>query len=367
MSTIFDVAGGRISTDTDRTVLEERIVNEGLRGRWHALVGSKFVTEKPLRIERLNEDLVLWRDARGTVHVQEDRCPHRGARLSQGLILDDRIACPYHGVQIDTAGRIAAVPALPGCPIEGRFAVTTYTAKEFADVIFAYFPTPAGEEAPPLVGPPEFNDPNWSLFVAEMTWQCNYRYVVENALDVMHGPYLHGDSHTMSVGVKDDTLDIKPTEHGFHIERVKQRGVAFDYTDFVDDTMSWVFLDVQYPPIAGPGGAFRIVGMATPIDEVHCRVFFWRLRKVQGWERDLWRFLYRQRLEARHWAVLEQDRVCMEGMPDDAREREILYQHDVGVTRFRRTLKSIARKQLNDAFERAAHDKKRTNLVAAGA
>ncbi len=351
MSTIFDVAHGRIAADTDRGVLEERIVNEGLRGRWYALVGSKFVTEKPVRIQRLGENLVVWRDSSRHVHVQEDRCPHRGARLSQGTVFADNITCPYHGVQIDQDGRIALVPALPGCPIEGRLAVTTYQAHEYADVIFAYFPTPAGETAPPLVGPPEFNDENWSLFVSEMTWNSNWRYVVENALDVMHGPYLHGNSHTMSVGLKDDTLDIKPTEHGFHIERMKQQGVAFDYTDFVDEAISWVFLDVQYPPIAGPGGAFRIVAMATPIDETHCRAFFWRLRKVQGWERDLWRFLYRQRLEARHWAVLEQDRVCLEGLPDDAREREILYQHDVGVTRFRRALKALAREQLTAALQ----------------
>lgn len=351
MSTLFDVARGRLSSDADHGALEERIVNEGLRGRWHALVGSRFIGERPVRIQRLGEHLVLWRDSGGRIHVQEDRCPHRGARLSQGHVAGDNIACPYHGVQVDGGGHIAMVAALPGCPIEGRQAVTTFPAHEYADVVFAYFPTPAGEAPSPLVGPPEFTDPNWSLFVSEVTWKSNWRYVVENALDVMHGPYLHGNSHTMSVGAKDDTLDIKSTERGFHVERVKQRGVAFDYTDFVDDGISWVFLDVQYPPVAGPGGPFRIVAMATPIDETHCRAFFWRLRNVQGWERDLWRFLYRQRLEPRHWAVLEQDRVCLEGMPDDARQREILYQHDVGVTRFRRTVKEVAREQLKAALK----------------
>jgi hypothetical protein len=91
------------------------------------------------------------------------------------------------------------------------------------------------------------------------------------------------------------------------------------------------------------------LGFATPIDETTAQIFFWRLRKVSGWERDLWRFLFRERLEARHYAVLEQDRVVLEGMADDAREHEILYQHDLGITRLRRRFKAIAREQIEAA------------------
>ena len=34
--------------------------------------------------------------------------------------------------------------------------------------------------------------------------------------------------------------------------------------------------------------------------------------RALGWQRDLWRFLYKNRLEGRHWAVLEQDRIVHE-------------------------------------------------------
>jgi hypothetical protein len=79
-------------------------------------------------------------------------------------------------------------------------------------------------------------------------------------------------------------------------------------------------------------------------------VFFWRVRKLPaGWERDTWRFLYRNRLEARHWHVLEQDRVVLEQMPADARDHENLYQHDLGIVRLRRHLRSLAQEQLDAA------------------
>ena len=75
-------------------------------------------------------------------------------------------------------------------------------------------------------------------------------------------------------------------------------------------------------------------------------VFHWRARPLTGWQRDTWRFLYKNRLEARHWAVLEQDRVLLEFMEADANQRENLYQHDLGVVRLRRYLKGKAKEQL---------------------
>jgi Vanillate O-demethylase oxygenase C-terminal domain len=70
------------------------------------------------------------------------------------------------------------------------------------------------------------------------------------------------------------------------------------------------------------------------------------VRKVQGWQRDTWHFLYRNRLEARHWTVLEQDRVMMEAMEPDANQRERLYAHDAGLVRLRRVMLAAAKQEL---------------------
>jgi Vanillate O-demethylase oxygenase C-terminal domain len=112
-----------------------------------------------------------------------------------------------------------------------------------------------------------------------------------------------------------------------------------------DDTL-YCRLDIPYPPGGGPGGPFRIIGFTTPVDERTCRVYFWRMRKVEGIAREAWRFLYRSTFEGRHWQVLEQDREMLEHLPDDARKREMLYQHDVGVSRLRVMLKQSARSQI---------------------
>ena len=94
--------------------------------------------------------------------------------------------------------------------------------------------------------------------------------------------------------------------------------------------------------------------MYTPITPKLAGVFHWRCRKVSGWQRDTWRFLYKNRLEARHWAVLEQDRVMLEDMDDDVKDHEILYQHDMGIVRLRRRWKALATEQLEALQEPAA-------------
>ncbi len=327
----------------------EQLLDRGLRDLWYGLIPSSAVAATPIALRRLGEDLVLWRDAQGTVHVQADRCPHRGARFSLGRVDGDRLTCWYHGVQVDGEGTIAAVPALPGCPLVGRHGVRTYPSRELGGAIFAYFGLDENEPPIPFEAPPEFSDPEWSYFLCSAIWKTNYRYAIENVVDPMHGSYLHADSFTLAYGKKDDVFRIEERDHGFIIERTQQRGVNFDWVEFFEAGAHWQRLEIPYPPSAGPGGPFRILGNITPIDEHSAQIFFWRLRKVSGWQRDLWRFMYRDRLERRHWEVLEQDRIMSETMPADARYHEMLYQHDLGITRFRKLLRARAKVQIEKA------------------
>jgi hypothetical protein len=131
------------------------------------------------------------------------------------------------------------------------------------------------------------------------------------------------------------------------VSRVQQQGENFDWTEMLlTDCAIYCRLDIPYPKAAGPGGPMRIIGFVTPIDETSCCVFFWRSRKVSGLAREAWHFLYRSILEQRHWAVLEQDREMLTALPDDARKRELLYQHDIGVARLRQHLARVSRAQI---------------------
>ena len=89
-----------------------RILDTGLRDLWYPIAPSWQVGSAPIGITRLGEQLAVWRDAQGQVNAIEDRCPHRGARLSLGWNLGDRLACWYHGIEVDGGGVVKSVPAV---------------------------------------------------------------------------------------------------------------------------------------------------------------------------------------------------------------------------------------------------------------
>ena len=48
-------------------------------------------------------DIAIFRTSDDEVFALDDRCPHKGGPLSQGLIYGKRVACPLHNGHIDLA------------------------------------------------------------------------------------------------------------------------------------------------------------------------------------------------------------------------------------------------------------------------
>lgn len=327
----------------------DAVLRDGLKNLWYPICPSESVGESPVSLRRLGLKIALWRDRSGQVHALEDRCPHRGAPLSQGVMMGDRLACPYHGVEVRCDGTVTKVPGSPGCKLEGSRAALAFHVQEAHGAVFLYNSSKNVDTPPPLKMPEELTSPEYSNFLCYAEWKGDYRYALDNVMDPMHGTFLHKQSHSMAEGDNTATFRIRDTDTGFVFEKTGQRGVNFDWTEWGSTGVHWMRLEIPYPKTGGPGGNFAIVGCATPINENLCSVFFWRCRKVQAWQRDTWRFLYRNRLEARHWAVLEQDRVMLEQMEPDANLHEHLYQHDIGLVRLRRHLRNLADEQLEAA------------------
>lgn len=50
-----------------------------------------------------------------------DRCPHAGGPLSEGILENGRILCPWHGREIDLAtGECAGLPSVDAFPVDVR-------------------------------------------------------------------------------------------------------------------------------------------------------------------------------------------------------------------------------------------------------
>jgi nitrite reductase/ring-hydroxylating ferredoxin subunit len=78
----------------------------------------------------LGRELAVWRDPGGGVHAWDNRCPHRGVRLTAGTHCGGRIRCRYHAMEFDRDGACVHVPAHPGLPVPSRLRATAHACAE---------------------------------------------------------------------------------------------------------------------------------------------------------------------------------------------------------------------------------------------
>ena len=85
-------------------------------GRWFPVCrGEEAAPRHIVHTALLGQELAVWRADDGTVNAWENRCPHRGVRLSVGTNLGDRLKCRYHGwTYASGSGQCVERPAHPG-------------------------------------------------------------------------------------------------------------------------------------------------------------------------------------------------------------------------------------------------------------
>ena len=101
---------------------------------WHPVAALHELGDAPLAVTLLGEELVLWRDAAGAVHAFDDRCPHRGTKLSLGRVQiaggSARLECAYHGWQFAGDGRCVHIPAVPAFVPTAAHSVCAHAVRE---------------------------------------------------------------------------------------------------------------------------------------------------------------------------------------------------------------------------------------------
>ena len=92
------------------------------------------VTQIPLRGARTvpvvgGPEIAVFRTGDDRIYAIENRCPHKGGPLSQGIVHGDRVTCPLHNWTISLASGKAqgadegCVPTIPVRIVSGRILV----------------------------------------------------------------------------------------------------------------------------------------------------------------------------------------------------------------------------------------------------
>ena len=86
---------------------------EWFRRFWIPVFATDDLSDLPVAIRILGEDLVIFKDRSGQIGLLELHCSHRGTSLEFGQIEERGIRCCYHAWCYDVDGRILDTPGEP--------------------------------------------------------------------------------------------------------------------------------------------------------------------------------------------------------------------------------------------------------------
>ncbi len=137
----------------------------------------------------LNEPIVLFRGASGTVGAIEDRCCHRALPLSEGHVDGDILRCFYHGLEFDASGACTRVPGQDRIPSQAY--VRSYPIVEREAVMWIWMGDPAKADPALIPSHPQHVSEKWGWQNAYFHVGGNWELLVENLMDLSHLGYVH--------------------------------------------------------------------------------------------------------------------------------------------------------------------------------
>ena len=269
-------------------------MGELMRRYWHPIAASEQLdADNPTReVRLLGEDLVLYRDASGTVGLIEPSCAHRKANLSYGIPEAQGIRCAYHGWIFNETGQCVDQPSEPeGSKFKEKVRIKAYKVQELGGLIFAYM----GPEPAPLL-------PRWDIMVwpgvrnvYSTVLPCNWLQCQENSLDPLHFQWLHRywggwQMNRLKPPEERDAWNIRSSHRG-----ADHKKIGFELTDYGvikrrivgDETEQddhWrIGHPVLFPNILRVQSNLQF---RVPIDDTHTLHFRYEFRQLRDGEAE---------------------------------------------------------------------------------
>ena len=173
---------------------------------WQVAAYSAEVSRTLLKRRLVGEGVVLFRRLSGDVVAMQDRCPHRYVPLSLGCLVGDTIQCGYHGLRFDASGACVHIPGQATIPPQAR--VRVYPAHEKHSFVWIWMGDAARADPASI---PDFHwmdDPAWTVAEGYHHVAADYRFLVDNLLDLSHETFVHPET-IGTAAVADSPASVK--------------------------------------------------------------------------------------------------------------------------------------------------------------
>lgn len=158
--------------------------------QWYVAGFAWELKDKPLARTLLNQNVVMFRLASGTVAALEDRCCHKSLPLSCGTLEERGVRCGYHGLLFAPSGACLEIPGQERIP--AKACVKAYTLVEKDQILWIWMPQEAGaaptHEAPSY---PVHSDPRYRFKGEVFHYEAPWQLIHDNLLDLSHLGYVH--------------------------------------------------------------------------------------------------------------------------------------------------------------------------------
>ena len=246
---------------------------------WYPVAFSHEVTDKPYPARLLDERVVVYRIADGTVHAARDICFHRGVPLSMGHVEGDEIICRYHGLRYAPDGRCVCIPAHPNGAISPRLRLHVFQAQERYGLVWVRMVDDGPRELPEMA---EWEDPDYIQVLPEsVDIAAASGRQIEGFLDVSHFAFVHKESFGEPDNPVVPDYVVTKTKSGFiadYISSVSNYAHGFKHlgpADFLWHRRFETFLPftAKLTVIFPGGGKLHIMNAASPVSARKTRLF----------------------------------------------------------------------------------------------
>ena len=199
---------------------------EYLRRFWHPVALESEVSDIPLPVRVLGEDLVLFRALDGAYGLLHRRCAHRGASLEYGKCERHGLRCCYHGWLYAVDGELLEAPGEPpDTPLPSKVRQGAYPVEVDSGIVFAYLGPTTHRPRFPVYD--TFRVPGTRRIPYVFDYPCNWLQVVENAMDPVHAVFLHTRNHGPAFSEAWGQLSVKEyhaVDEGFYYTNARRVG-----------------------------------------------------------------------------------------------------------------------------------------------
>jgi phenylpropionate dioxygenase-like ring-hydroxylating dioxygenase large terminal subunit len=148
---------------------------------------------KPLHY--FDRDMVIFRNDSGEVGLLDAYCPHLGAHIGHGGVVDgDSVRCPFHSWAFNTEGYVTDVPYAQQIPpkVADKECIKKYPTVEKNQVIWAWYHPKNTAPMFDVLAHDEIGNDEWvDLKRYEWVVNTNVQEIAENGVDIAHFKYVH--------------------------------------------------------------------------------------------------------------------------------------------------------------------------------